>query len=109
MQLQVGQKLWFVPSSDYKKPCEVEIKKIGRKWAHTEQHCQVLRIDVETLRPHEDDGMGQCYLSRDAYEAKQAIDAAWRELTKAIESQRWRSPDGVTVEKIAEARKLLGL
>ena len=108
MELQVGQKLWFVPSYKFP-PHEVEIKKIGRKWVHTEHGRQTLRIDAETLRPHENDGSGQCYLSQQHYEDYLAKEKAWREFAQAIEKQRWRCPNGVTIEKILEVRKLLGL
>lgn len=107
MGLTVGQKLWFVPAYN-RQPYEVEIKKIGRKWAHTDSYSRTLRIDVETMRPHEDDGNGQCYLSREDYEAKQALSAAWREFHRAILYVN-NVPGGMTVEKIAEARQMLGL
>lgn len=106
--LTVGQKLWFVPSYNVR-PYEVEIKKIGRKWAHTERNFQTLRIDIETMRPHENDGSGQCYLSQQHYEDYQAREKAWREFTSAVDKQKWRCPDGVTVEKIMEIRNLLGI
>lgn len=106
--LTVGQKLWFVPSYN-PRPYEVEVKKVGRKWAHTERNFQTMRIDVKTMRPHENDGSGQCYLSQQHYEGYLAKEKAWREFAQVIEKWRWRCPESVTVEKIMEVRNLLGL
>lgn len=108
MELTVGQKLWFVPGYNYQ-PFDVEVVKIGRRWATVENYMhRAIRIDIETMRPHENDGNGLCYLSREDYETKQALGVAWRNLCSDI-SRMYRTPDGVTVEKIAAARKLLGL
>lgn len=107
MELTVGQKLWFVPKYRYS-PYEVEIKKIGRKWIHTESNSRNLRIDAETMTAHDADGNGMCYLSREDYEARQELSMAWRNFSDDIR-KTYRVPNGVTVEKIAEARKLLGL
>lgn len=111
MQLAVGQKLWFVPRYEHNAR-DVEVVKVGRKWAHvTGYFGRPIRIDVETLRPHEDDTSGQCYLSRQQCEEHLAREAAWKAFLRDIESKlsRWKCPAGVTVEKIHEARKLLGL
>lgn len=107
MELTVGQKLYFVPAYN-RQPYEVEVKKVGRRWASAVNGRIKMRLDIETLCPHEDDGSGIAYLSREDYEQRLALDVAWRELHKAL-IYRDRLPNGVTVEKIAEARKLLGL
>lgn len=107
MGLTIGQKLWFVPSYNYQ-PFDVEVKSIGRKWAKVAGGRTEMRLDIETLRPHEDDGSGIAYLSREDYEARQALSQEWLKLRASL-SRSSNAPDGVTVKKIAEARKLLGM
>jgi len=109
-KLFVGQKLWFVPNYHYAgTPREVTIVKIGRKWAHL-SGWRNERIDIETL---EMDGSkysspGQCYLNRADYGNQVKIETAWRHLHENIGRVRC-PPKGMTIERILEAQKLLGL
>jgi len=109
MELTVGQKLWFVPNRGqyYHKEHEVTVVTIGRKWVTVNGD---IRFAIADKRMEIDAGNypspGRCYLSREDYENEQSIGKAWNELSNRI---RYSAPDGVTVEKIAEACKLLGL
>lgn len=104
----VGQTLWFVPAHGYT-PREVTITKIGRKWMTvTAPGFREIRIDAETLYPHEADTRGQAYLSKEVYEAGVALSEKWRKFQKAIDGH-WQVPYGLTVEKIEQAMSLLGL
>ncbi len=107
--LQVGQKLWFVGSHRHSgDPCEVIVEKIGRKWATIDKMAD--RIDIETLVADGNgySSPGRCYLSRAEYESKIALDNAWGEFTKLMRNA-YQMPNGMTVEKIAQARAILGL
>ena len=107
--LQVGQKLWYVPHRHHRRgePYEVEVTKVGRKWATVGEGWRQERIDLETMQA---DGKGYsspgtCYLSREHYETEQERLAAWSQLTKAL--QYSRCPAGVTTEGIKQAMQLL--
>lgn len=106
--LQIGQTLYFVPRHLRDRRSEnVTVEKIGRKWATlSNRH----RIDIETLVVDggEYSSPGRCYLSKDEYEAESALQSTWNSFKREIERQS-RIPGGVTVERIAEARKLLNL
>lgn len=104
----VGQKLWFVPSETRRIPREVEIKSIGRIYLYT--LCGE-KIDVNTLVA---DGLvagrissvGTAYLSKEDWQSEVALGDVWHEFRTKIEKTR-RPPDGVTVDKITEVRKIL--
>jgi hypothetical protein len=110
MTLTVGQKLWFVWADKRRgDPHEVTVTRIGRKWAYLDRY-ETYRIDSNTLAVDGGAGRsspGHCYLSREGYEASLARNRAWNDLRKEID--RRKRPAGVTVEQIAEARRLLGL
>jgi len=106
--LRAGQKLWYVPvAARFEKPREVEVTKVGRRWAHLGE---CLRVDLETLRA--DGGgfpsPGRCYLSRETWEQKQALNSGWESLRKEF-FDGWPSkrPPHVTLEIIAQIRALL--
>jgi hypothetical protein len=104
----VGQKLWFVPLHNNRQPYEIEIVKVGRKWLHTGGNIPI-RINVETLRPHDDDWSGRAYLSKEEHDAEVALNQKWREFRKSLEGYSWHTPKGVTVEQIEQAMQVLGL
>lgn len=101
----VGQTLCFVPNYD-RKPREVTITKVGRKWLHCKAYGQTIRVDVATLRPHEDDASGNFYHSHAEYEQKAALGSAWDEFRRTV-ARGYSAPAGVTVEKIQQATALL--
>ena len=106
IQLVTGQKLWWVPrNSTYRKPCEVVVVKVGRKWVQLDNG---YRINAQTF---EADGAGYsppgvCYMNQAIYAAELALNQAWLSLQQALRGPR---PAGVTLENIGEARAVLGL
>lgn len=73
-KLKVGQKLWFVPSYGRRaKPYEVEVVKVGRKWAYINGR---RRIHIESLVVDGGDyqSPGCCYLSKEEHEYEVLFD-----------------------------------
>lgn len=105
-QFKVGQKLIFVHSdARLRKPYEITIQKIGRKWLYTQTH----RVDCETLFV---DGKGysspgRCYLTIEAWHQADRLSRTWVAFRKELNNQ-WKTPAGVSVDDILEASKLLG-
>jgi hypothetical protein len=105
-----GQTLWFVYYKSYslrpRPDCEVTVTKVGREWlALSNRH----RVDKHTLIA---DGKnysppGRCYLSREIYEKRMATLKAWRDFSSSIDPRN--PPDGVELESIAQAIRLLNL
>lgn len=105
--LFVGQKLWWVPSRRPGRPCEVEVLKIGRKWA---QLSNSQRIDMQSLIADAGDFVspGRCYPDRAKYELETSQALAWSNLRKDL-SLVYERPASATLENIQAARKLLGI
>lgn len=112
-ELTIGQKLWWV-GSNYRRhdhdQGEATVTKIGRKWAELSFSWRALRIDKNTLIA--DGGgytsPGRCYLSRDHFEAAEHVRKVWDEFQTDFRG-RYGMPPEMTVERIIEARRLLGL
>ena len=79
--------------------------KIGRKWAALDNY---ERIDVNTLIA--DGGKysspGRCYITREAFEAEQALEEAWHDFQRRVS---YVVPPGMTVERIAQLREEFGM
>lgn len=107
--LAVGQKLWFVEMDQLGRTrggSPVTLKKIGRCWAQTNGG---IRIHLETLNAVEPGyPLGRAHLSKEAYAAENLVERAWRTLARALNS-KFHAPDGVTIEDMAEAARLLRL
>lgn len=108
-ELKVGQKLWFVPCGLRKRrdPCEVAVVKVGRKWVTLDIGNPPYRMAKGEMYV---DGNGytspgSCYLSREEYEAEVALRSAWRDLVTWISAS---PPEGITLDKIAEIKRLIG-
>jgi hypothetical protein len=105
----VGQTLWFVYNNYGNRSrlnSEVTITKVGREWLTLSSG---RRINKHTL---EVDGKGyaspgRCYLSREIYEKRMATLKAWRDFSSSIDPRN--PPDGVELESIAQAMRLLNL
>jgi hypothetical protein len=107
---KVGQKLWLVinnsvcgfPSKQY----EVTVTKSGKLWATLDNR---MRCDGNGIV---DGGKysspGRCYGSREEFEAIVALETSWREFQMLVNAYRNR-PVSVSVENIAEAKRILGL
>ena len=104
-KLKVGQKLWWVPRYNRTQPQhEVTVTKVGRKWAQLDNH---YRISLETFKA--DGGgyapPGTCYPSKAHFDAITELNVAWNHFIGDLRNMRL--PDGVTVEDVEAARKLL--
>jgi len=101
--LVVGQKLWYVPTEKRSgDPYEVEVTKVGRKWATVGPSWNTRRIDLTDLRV--DDGAysspGQCWASKEAYENYAARQEAWLSLSQWIRNHS-NPPKSLTLEQIS--------
>jgi len=109
--LVVGQTLYikgmerWTRGRDY----ETTVVKIGRKWATL---ADGNRINPRTLAI---DGKGympghRVYLSREQSEADEMLRTAWADFCRDFRMMSYtRLPEGMTVERLAAARVLLGL
>lgn len=107
MQLKVGDKVVITdPYSRTGRLIDATVQKVGSKWVHfsTGQRAKVgsKHIDKST-------GIGgMIYSSKQEFETEQALNKAWGDLKRAV-TNNWNLPDGVTLEAIAEATRLLKL
>lgn len=81
------------------------VEKVGNRWLTLSND---YRVDKDTL---EVDGgsyssPGRCWLSQQEYEDAVAVRTAWNSLG---EQMRVFQPAGLTLEKIEEARRVLGM
>ena len=112
MMLTIGQKLWFVPRERYNgAPYEVEITKVGRKWAQTIGRRSDYRVNVDTLAMDSQGYgiVGQCYTDRDAYEAESQRQLRWDRLKSTLSGWSVKLHRDVTIEDMDAAAKLLRL
>lgn len=107
IEYEVGQRLWFATRSERLRPSrEVTVEKVGRKWVQLSSGMRVERGQCDC------DGAGYAspgtlWRSREAYERYLALRGQW---IKLIQDLRWkRVPYDMTLERIEQARKLLGL
>lgn len=80
--------------------------KVGRQYLYDKIYG--LKIDRETLVISKG-GYGQIYPSKEAYEGQVTLLTAWRSFRDRINSAHYCLHSGLTVAKIEEAEKLLGL
>ena len=105
--LVVGQKLWWVASNNQKTQYEVEVVKVGRKWATLDiDH----KIDLEDWVA--DGGLyappGKCYASKEDYELECTLLDSWKELRQMVASHH-TLPKGINLEKIVLICSILSL
>lgn len=106
---QVGQELYFVPNSMVSRresPHTVTITKVGRKWLTLSNY---YRVDRDDLRA--DGGNysspGRCWLSQEEYEKACRLALAWEQFK--LHLQNIPRPAMLTLDKIREARRVLGM
>ena len=109
MKYKVGQEVYWEPIAGAGQPCTVVIAKTGRLWLHLSNGQRVCRTSLVA-----DGGdwrnwppPGKAYLSGE--ERLLVIEArnAWNDLRRAFSFGK--PAEGVTAERIAAAKKLLGL
>jgi hypothetical protein len=114
-KLSVGQELYMAPLQNRMgHPRFVRVTRVGRKWADVESGYQVGkgydfgRIDIDSL--YMDAGeyspRYRCYLSKEEYEARVALQNAWEEFSRLVDKTR-RAPENVTLSQIENARRAL--
>lgn len=104
MTLTIGQKLYDKDPyrSSYN---EYTVEKIGRKWAQLDRGA---RCTVDTLHLDCGDyGTRKLYPSIEEHQVALRLDAAWRDLERDLRYAK--RPNGLTVEKINDIRRELGL
>lgn len=107
MQLKVGDTVVITdPYSRTGRLIDATVTKVGHKWVHFSTG-QRAKVGSEQIYRETGTG-GTIYRSREELEASQALNKAWDELKRAI-ADNWTRPEGVTLEAICEARRLLGL
>lgn len=106
-KLHVGQKLWFEPYRRFRNACEVEVEKIGRKWATLAD--QKGRINKETLVM--DGGEyslpGRCWLSREECERARETVRLWQNFKRKLD--RTSDVPPIAADVIRQAAELLGV
>lgn len=108
-QLTVGQQLWFVYSDKRRRdPRYVTVAKVGRKYAEVNEMPYKIRLDDLAADDPNYSSPGQCYLSKEAWEAEDALLEAWRGFLDVV-GRHWKPPASVTLADIEQARRLLGL
>jgi hypothetical protein len=86
---------------------ELKITKVGRKWVETDR--RGIRFSKETFRIDKDFGaLERVWLSLDEYHQQVTLAGAWARFRWAIDRAR-DTPPGMTLEKIAEALRVLGM
>jgi hypothetical protein len=110
-KFKAGDTLFFVPSRHGSKRV-VTIKTVGRKWLTLAGFAEGQRIAIDDpaldVEIPKYGSVGRCYLTETHYAGAVALDLAWNKLRTDV-NNKWRAADCITVERIAEARKLLGL
>jgi hypothetical protein len=103
-KLKVGQKLFLV--RNYGPSIEVEIEKVGRKWAQLDNR---YRINIETMCVDGGGGNspGRCYFSEVEYRQKVESDNFWRNFIRKVNQYNWNTPSGITVDDMRDAAKIL--
>jgi hypothetical protein len=99
--IKKGDKL-YVPGGRRSHEQWSTVEKVGRKWITIDGGRN--RVNKATL--YGEHG-GQFYRSKEEWLAEFNLRNAWGDLRRHID-QRLSPPDGVTIERIKEAAKLLG-
>lgn len=109
MKIQVGQKLWWVGGNGSRSQYEVEVVTVGRKWA-TINPGNHIRINIDTGHADGKGYMspGQCWESREAYEAHTERVNTWFVIWSSMQHQ-FNVPENISTENIRAAAKLLGI
>lgn len=108
--LVVGQKLWLVYTQRNRRDDgrEVEVTKVGRKWADLSYGHNRLNIETLALDAGGYVSPGRCYLSEQEYREGLALSAALFRFKRDVSELR-ASADQITVENIRHVRNLLGM
>lgn len=108
MDLVPGQKLIYVPFDTRKGlPLDVTVARVGRKWAYlAERRWRV--NDALVVDGGDYSSPGRCYGSWQDYVEITELHTAWDEFRRIVVGTNG-PPDGVTFQRIAEARRALNI
>ena len=110
MKFEVGQKVVVVFNERRNERIEeFEVTKIGRVWAQISAGgAYEYRFNLESLLIDGGQYMspGRIYLSREEYETEKATEGVWKVFRECVD-RTWK-PE-ISVEKIREAAKILGI
>jgi len=106
MEYTVGQKVWFESTARYINSREMSVTRVGRKWVEIGVH----KIEKGSNRLIGFDGntIGTLHVSKEEAEAAKKLESEFSRLKGEV-STLWSTPNGVTLEKIAQVREILGL
>lgn len=112
--LKVGDKLWRVLANHRHidgPGVEVEVTKVGRKWATIGQGYQPYRIDLETwsIDGGDHSSPGRCYASQETYRESIRLQDAWRKLMSFMSSTYGNVPPGIDLAWIEAVHEKLGI
>lgn len=106
-KFQVGQVLWYAPYDRRNRPSVIVVSSVGRKWVKFNRDSR--RFDASTMEV--DGGQysspGKIWMSREDYEADSRIQGEWGYLGRDV--YFGKPAPGLTLDDIAQARKLLRL
>lgn len=115
LPLTLGQRCWFVPTSRWDGEARyVTVVRLGSKWAYLDQR-DGLRVSIQTGELDRSELgnslAGVLYASQEEHAQVTSVRAAWEHLAQHIRARGMfsRMPQGLTFERIEEARKLLGI
>ena len=107
-KLYEGQELLFVPSRGHHRQKVVVIDKVARKWATIKGHIR-WKLNIESMIVMDSDhSLGQCYVDIDGTLEALRMEKEWAKLRIEVSDTR-QMPQGLTAEKLAAVRELLGL
>lgn len=112
IECTVGQRLWFESTERFAPSGYVTVKAVGRRWVQLAQesgHWRPLKIGLGRRDvPLEGYGsMGTLWSSKEEAKSSQQLSAAWSSFCRSVRDAR--QPAGLTLEKLQQARELLGL
>lgn len=108
-----GQKVWLESSAYREKGRVLTVDKVGRRWITfvEDTHIHVDRdSDVAYERKTGDTyRRGKIWVSEEEACAAKALFAQWLNFCSTLGSAKYKPPRGMTLERLVEARKILGM
>lgn len=107
------QKVWFESLRVHRRGCVLTVDKVGRRWItfvedpsiHADRDADEV-YEKQAARAYR---LGKIWVSEDACKEAKKLFAQWVNFCKTLGSAYYRLPRGMTIERIAEARKALGM
>lgn len=107
-----GQKIWYESSRHHRRSCVLTVATVGRRWITFVEDPRV-HADRDADEMYETPGdafqVGKIWVSEDLCKEEKKLFAQWVNFCVTLGSAKYRLPRGMTVERIAAARKALGM